>query len=293
METALVELTLEEKIQAHFLDFEKQAGEWMTKAKTIKVTDAKQTDLMKDAKDARLALKGIRVSVEKKHTELKADALKYGQTLDKVKRTLVGYIEPIEEYLLEQEKFAEVQEEKRRKELFDKRIIELKPYISEHEAKAFPLGDMKDEAFANLLNGNKLAKEAKENEAKAQQTLREEQQQRDEAERKRLAAENEKLRKEKEQQEAKLKKEREERLKLEREAEAKRIEEENKKKQEQAAKRKAARQPDKEKLQTLAVTLHEFNFPKMSSEDGEAVMADVKVLINKIIMHINKKIELL
>jgi hypothetical protein len=293
METALVELTLEEKIQTHFLDFEKQAGEWMTKAKTIKVTDAKQTDLMKDAKDARLALKGIRVSVEKKHTELKADALKYGQTLDKVKRTLVGYIEPIEEYLLEQETFLEVQEEKRRKELFDKRIIELKPYISEQEAKAFPLGDMKDEAFANLLNGYKLAKEAKENEAKAQQTLREEQQQRDDAERKRLAAENEKLRKEKEQQEAKLKKEREERQKLEREAEAKRIEEENKKKQEQAAKRKAARQPDKEKLQTLAVTLHEFNFPKMSSEDGEAVMADVRILFGKIIAHLNKKSELL
>jgi hypothetical protein len=293
METALVKRTLEEEIQAHFLDFEKQAGEWRERANEIKVTDASQIDLMNEARTARLALKTIRVNVEKRHTELKADALKYGQTLDKIKRTLVGYIEPIEEYLLEQEKFAEVQEEKRRKELFDKRIIELKPYISEQEAKAFPLGDMKDEAFANLLNGYKLAKEAKENEAKAQQTLREEQQLRDEVERKRLAVENEKLRKEKEDQNVKLAKERMERQKLEREAEAKRIEEENKKKQEQAAKRKAARQPDKEKLQTLAVTLHEFNFPKMSSEDGEAVMADVRVLFGKIIAHLNKKSELL
>jgi hypothetical protein len=275
METALVELTLEEKIQAHFLDFEKQAGEWMTKAKTIKVTDATQTDLMKDAKDARLALKGIRVSVEKKHTELKADALKYGQTLDKVKRTLVGYIEPIEEYLLEQEKFAEVQEEKRRKELFDKRIIQLKPYIAEQEAKAFPLGDMKDEAFANLLNGYKLAKEAKENEAKAQQTLREEQQQRDEAERKRLAAENEKL-------DAKLKKERVERQKLEREAEAKRIEEEQAKKQEQAAKRKAARAPDREKLLAWAHEIGMVKVPGVKDDEAHKIAANAILLIEKL-----------
>lgn len=289
METAVITLSPEERIQAHFLDFERQAGEWMTKAKTIKVTDASQIVLMKNAREARLALRTIRTDVDKKHRELKEGALREGQMLDKVKRTLVGLIEPIEEYLLEQEKFAEVQEEKKRIEIRRVRVEQLRPYVDAVTAMSFPLADMSEDAFGNMLNGYKLAKDAKEMEAKAQQTLREDQQQRDESERKRLAAENEKLRKEKEQQEAKLKKEREERQKLEREAEAKRLEDEQAKKQEQAAKRKAARQPDKEKLQTLAVTLQNFNFPKMSTEDGEAVMTDVKVLIGKIVAHLNKK----
>lgn len=289
METAVVKQSLEVEIQGHFIPFEKQAAEWMRKAKTISVTDATQTDLMQGAREARLALRTIRVNVEKKHTELKADALKYGQILDKVKRSLVGLIEPIEEHLLEQEKFAEYQEERKKIEIRTARIEKLSAYMPAVDTMNFPLADMSEEAFNNMLNGYKLAKEAKENEAKAQQTLSEEQQLRDEAERKRLAAENEKLRKEKEQQEAKLKKEREERQKLERDAEAKRIEEENKKKQEQAAKRKAARQPDKEKLQTLTVTLQNFNFPKMSTEDGEAVMDDIRILFDKIIAHLNKK----
>lgn len=282
METAVVKPSLEAEIQGHFIPFEKQAAEWMRKAKTISVTDATQTDLMQGAREARLALRTIRVNVEKKHTELKADALKYGQMLDKVKRTLVGLIEPIEEHLLEQEKFAEVQEEKRKQEIFTKRLTELSPYISEIDAKSFPLADMSEDAFSNMINGYKLSKEAKEKEAKLQQTLREEQQQRDEAERKRLAAENEKLRKEKEQQESKLKKERDERLKLEREAEARRIEEENKKKEEQAAKRKAARAPDKDKLLAWAHELGMVKVPGVKDDEAHKIAANAVLLIDKL-----------
>lgn len=282
METAVVKQSLEVEIQGHFIPFEKQAAEWMRKAKTISVTDATQIDLMQGAREARLALRTIRVNVEKKHTELKADALKYSQILDKVKRSLVGLIEPIEEHLLEQEKFAEYQEEQRKIEIRTARIEKLSPYMSAVDTMNFPLADMSEEAFNNMLNGYKLANEAKENEAKAQQTLREEQQKRDEAERKRLAAENEKLRKEKEQQEAKLKKEREERQKLEREAEAKRIEEENKKKQEQAAKRKAARAPDKDKLLTYAHELGQVKVPNVSDDEAHKILANAIDLIAKV-----------
>lgn len=282
METAVITLSPEERIQAHFLDFERQAGEWMTKAKTIKVTDASQIVLMKNAREARLALRTIRTDVDKKHRELKEGALREGQMLDKVKRTLVGLIEPIEEYLLEQEKFAEYQEEKRKIEIRTARIEKLSSYMPAVDTMNFPLADMSEEAFNNMLNGYKLANEAKENEAKAQQTLREEQQKRDEAERKRLAAENEKLRKEKEQQEAKLKKELEERQKLEREAEAKRIEEENKKKQEQAAKRKAARAPDKDKLLTYAHELGQVKVPNVSDDEAHKILANAIDLIAKV-----------
>jgi hypothetical protein len=272
METEIVKPSLEMEIQGHFLEFERKASSWMKKAKTIKVTDATQQKEMEQAREARLELKKIRIAIDGKHRELKEESLRTGQTLDKIKRTLTGLIEPIEDYLLEQEKFVETQEIKRKEELFKTRIASLLPFIPEHEAKAFPLGSMSEEAFGNMLNGYKLQFEHNEREAARQKRLREEQQLRDEAERKHLAAENEKLRKEKEQQESKLKKEREERQKLEREAEAKRLAEENDRKEEQARKRKAARAPDREKLLVLASRIEEMEFSPVSGKlvDGDA-----------------------
>ena len=74
------------QLQEQFAPFEAQAQKWMRKAKSIKVEDASQVELMAGAKEARLALRKIRIEVGTKHTELKADALAYSQALDKIKK---------------------------------------------------------------------------------------------------------------------------------------------------------------------------------------------------------------
>lgn len=265
----------------HFATFEAQANEWMDKAKTIQVTDIAQTEEMQQAREARLALRGVRLAIAEKHKMLKEDALRYGQTLDKIKRTLTGLIEPIEEHLEKQEKFAEAQEAKRKKELFAKRADRLKQYMPENDINMLPLAEMSEEAFNNMFDGAAMAAENK----KKQEELAAKKAQEEAEEKKRLEAENKKLN-------AKLEKEREEKERIEAEAEAMRQKEEQRKRDEANAKRRAARAPDKEKLEALKNKLYalagEF---KMSTEEGEAVMADVRTLIGKIVAHINKKAE--
>lgn len=179
---------LEKSYAEYFEPFRKQAEEWKGKADQIKVTDGSQTDLMKAAKEARLALRDIRVAGQEKHDELKERALREGQAIDRVWRDIKGLIEPIEEQLKEQEKFVEKQEEARRVKLFNERLAILKPYLGE-EATKIPLADFTQAVFDNMVLGYQMAQEQKQNEAANLKV----QQEKDRAERERLAAENKKL----------------------------------------------------------------------------------------------------
>src|SRR5687767_11571138 len=87
------------ELQSRFEPFEKQAKEWEAKAMALVVTDANQKELMAEARKARLALRAIRLDVGRLHEQEKADALRTSQLLDTIKRTLVGYIEPLESHL--------------------------------------------------------------------------------------------------------------------------------------------------------------------------------------------------
>ncbi len=274
------------QVASQFDVFRNQAQEWLEKAKEINVTDVSQVELMEGAKKARLALRGIRIAVANKHSELKEESLRYGQSLDKAKRELTALIEPIEAHLQEQEDFKKVQEEKVRKEIFTKRAIELEPFMSKPEILALPLADMSEEAFSNLLNGLKMVREKKLKDEADLKAANEKKEKDAEDERKRLADQNKKL------QEI-LKKEQADKKKLEDEATALRQKEEDRKKKEAADKRKAARAPDKEKLEALTRTLYDVagKFPKMNSEEGEAIIEDCKTMIGKMVAHINKKIE--
>ena len=144
----------------HFTQFETQAQEWMDKANLISVTDINQVAEMKQAREARLELRKIRINVDKKHEELKKDILIKGQSLDLIKRKLTSLIEPIEEVLLEKEKFAEVQGQKRKDALYSTRIQILAPLIGA-QANAFPLGEMDEEVFQSMVNGYKLVADKK------------------------------------------------------------------------------------------------------------------------------------
>lgn len=169
-------------LEEHFKDFEQQATEWSEKAKSIIVEDVSQTDLMKQAREARLILRDVRLGVEKKHKELKADALTFTQMLDSIKRKLVGLIEPIEEHLMTQEKFIEIHEEKRIAQLRVKRTEALRPYMGD-QADKMQLGELEEETFNSILEGQKSAfEERKRKEQEEKQRLEQEEQERSQLE---------------------------------------------------------------------------------------------------------------
>lgn len=107
-------------------------------------------------------------------------------------------------------------------------------------------------------------------------------------------------RKEREESEAKLKKEREERERIEaeirakedaerkaKEKEAMRIAAEEKAKAD--AERKAKAAPDKEKLFNLAKSIGLIELPELKSEYAKKILADAKVLLDKVSNFINEK----
>lgn len=184
------------EIQSRFEPFEKQAKEWEAKAKALVVTDISQTQQMAEAREARLALRRIRLDVSKQHELAKAEYLRKGQLLDLIKRTLTGYIEPLEAHLEAQEKFAEVSEAKRKKALYDERIAAIAPFRMPMDGlQNIPFGEMGDDTFNSLLFNLKAGQEARENQAKEAERKRQEDEQRIKDERERIRLEHEKLKK--------------------------------------------------------------------------------------------------
>ncbi len=195
-------------LQSSFLPFFEQAEQWKIKAESLVVTDASQTREMKMAREARLALKDIRVSADKTRKALKEDSLRYGKAVQGVYNVIDYLIAPIEKHLEEQEKFPEIQEKKRKAALKEERDAELLPYI-EFVPYQVDLGELTEAAWQTVINGAKLQKQAKitaEIEAEAARIAKEKA---DAEERERIRLENERLKKEAEEKEAALKAERE------------------------------------------------------------------------------------
>jgi hypothetical protein len=179
----------------HFNGFFDQATEWEKKAKNIVITSVDQKAEMKMAREARLAMKALRVDTEKKRKALKEDSLRKSQTIDAIAKIITNTIIPIEEYLEEQEKFAENKEKERLDLLEMDRKIALAPY--QVNTDFFDVRNMPDDQFEQLLTNSKenfeKAKKIKEEEEKK----RIEEAKAEEERRKAIEIENEKLRKQK------------------------------------------------------------------------------------------------
>jgi len=211
-----LEQTKAQYILDKFKDAFEFASKWEKQAKTIVVTDAKQTAEMEMARIGRLELRKRRIEIENSRKELKEQALREGKAIDGIANVLKALIVPVEEYLEQQEKFVEIKEEKER----EAKRIEIEKRIEEEQ-----LAKEKAEAEEReriKIENERLKKEAEEREkkyreeqarAEAEKRKQEEamQKERQEAERKRLEAEakakaeKEKIKKE---AEAKLSKER-------------------------------------------------------------------------------------
>jgi Asp-tRNA(Asn)/Glu-tRNA(Gln) amidotransferase A subunit family amidase len=301
-------------IKNAFSEFFTTAQQWADKAQELVVTDSSQTDLMKQAREARLALKDIRVKADKARKELKADSLKYGNTVQAVYNSIEGIISPIEEHLEKQEKFAEIQRQKEMDELRVKRETETEPY-RDFLPWGVDLSRMPEEEYRKLFDMvvDQFAKRQAEQERINQEKI--EQERKEAEERERIRLENERLRKENEEKERilaeerkaaeeqaeKTRKEAEERLRIEREArekaeaeiQAKADSERREAEEQKRAEKKAAAAPDKEKLLFLAQTIDELKLPTLSTPVAASILQSVTVLLNKVTNYIRANTDLL
>ena len=289
-------------LKSKFIPFLEQAREWKSRAEGLVVTDAGQTREMKMAREARLALREIRVNADKTRKALKADALAYGNAVQAVFNTIKLAIEPIEKHLLDQEQFLEIQAKKERERLDAERASELRPYAEFGGDLTFsdtPYGSMTPEGWEKYLQAAKDAKAAHEKaeaeriarekaEAEERERLRKENErlQAEARDRERAAAEErrkmeEQARKEREEAARKLAAERAERERLEAEARKREEEEARRKEAEEEARRKAEAAPDKEKLLAYANELGTLPVPvsKMSTEEGKRAAEEIMHMV--------------
>lgn len=147
-------------ILANFSDIIELTDEWKQKADALIITDPSQTDLIEEARNGRHFLRDKRLALEKKHKELKEVSLREGQTLDAIKRTLLGLIEPIEENLKLKEDFAKIWEENRVAKLKEERLSKLVEFDI-HQEVGYDLGGMPDEVWAAFYSGVKTNWELK------------------------------------------------------------------------------------------------------------------------------------
>lgn len=300
-------------LRSAFVEMFEGAEKWTKQALTIRVTAADQVREMKLAREARLALREIRCNAENTRKKLKEDSLRRGRAIDGIANVLKALIEPAEEHLMEQEKFAERMEQKRIAELVAKRTAELTPLGV--NAAFYNLGEMPEDVYSDLLatstashnerieaarraEEERIAKERAEAEERAR-VLAENARLKAEAEaREKQAAEEraaaakalkdaeDKARREREAVEAEAAKQRdmaekkaraeaEAREKLEAEIRAREQAEKAKREAEEAAAIKAAAAPDRLKIQLLAGDVRAIVLPEAQTDKGIAVMREI------------------
>jgi len=181
---------IKEKFEPFIADME----QWKKKAEGLVVVDATEKAKMRDAREARLALRAVRVEADKVRKALKEDSNRYNKAVQGIYNFIEGKIIPLEEHLEQQEKFAEIQEKKEREALKGERVRLVSQYSN--DAELFNLGELSQESFDSLYGTLKQAHEAKilaeqkaKEEAEAKAKLEAEEKERQRVEIERLKAE--------------------------------------------------------------------------------------------------------
>lgn len=295
-------------ILENFQDYFKIADEWKAKSMALVVTDENDKATMKMAREGRLFLRAKRIDVENARKKLKEQSLREGKAIDGIANVLKALIEPIEEYLSEQENFAERMAQQRRILLVETRVKECLD-CRDYMPGGIDFGTMPEEDFQKLLAGARLAKQSAEQLRIAMEQEQIEKARLEAEERERIKAENEKLRimateleKEKMRERAAaqsaaaaaaeaLYKERVAREKIEEEARQAKAREAAEIAKKEAAEKAAAAAPDKEKLIRFANMLHAIAWPDVQSEDAANIVKNGKSDLVRIVWYINEMIE--
>lgn len=290
--------TKSQNILSSFTNFLEQAKGWEEKAKTIVITDVLQVKEMKQAREARLALKEIRCNAEATRKTLKEQSLREGKAIDGIANIIKAVIVPIEEHLENQENFVKRKVEAEKDRVRDERMVKLSPFVS--DISIYNLRDMSEEGFAKLLETSELAlKATKEAERRAEEE-RIAKEKADSEERARIKAENDKLREEARAREEEIAKERAEKAKIENELKAKREAEKKEQERIEAEKRAEAERleksklaPDKDKILIWIGKIAEVGAPQCSSERTQALVNQARKDIDNALGILVKTIKLI
>jgi len=239
IESSNLEVATVETLTGSFGEFFRRAEEWNAKAKAIVITDVSQTHEMKIAREARLALREIRLASEKVRKQLKEDSLRKGKAIDGMHNILKAIVEPLEQHLKEQEDYVELQQAKEKALREQERSQIIAPYLDMLGGPlSFSLGDMTEEQWESYIAGVKARHEQIEQEKAKAEAERIERERKEAEERAKIEAENAKLREEAEKREKQIAKEKAE-AEAKAKAEREKIEAERKKEADEAAAKQA------------------------------------------------------
>ena len=195
-------------ISEGFAGFYAEADQWRIKAAALKVTSPEDKEAIKAAREARLALRSIRVNAEKTRKSMKEDSLRLGKAIDGAYNILDHAVRPVEAYLQEQEDIAERLEAERLNNLRDVRRTLLHEADPDH-IPTVDLASYFDADFEKLVADVRDLRQLRiEREARAEQERIERERQEAE-ERERIRLENERLQREAIERQDQLKAERE------------------------------------------------------------------------------------
>lgn len=269
--TGMTAENMNQLITAYGAPFE-DIGASLATYKDIKVTDVKQIDVMKQARQERLKFKAFRVAIKKRHDELKAGILSRGQAIDYINRTVSRELKKAEEYLQEQEDYLETVRKQLRQELIEKRVNAALAVTTEDvRMYAETFGDMSEGEFVDFLEKLK----AKEEERKAEEEARRKQAEEDAKIAERLRQEQEARR----LAELEAANARAESLRVQQELAEKRRQEEEAKAEEERQKRiEAQKKADEERRQALlpdrnkileSIAKIDWDRPEVTTEEGK------------------------
>lgn len=297
-----------------------KAGELARDTAAITLDGAMQTGMSDAAGTARKAFVKIRTAAERVRVEYKADILKMGGTVDACCNWVKAKCDEEETRLREIEEYEERRAAESRAALKLTRENLLRPFVA--DVAVFPLGELTDAAWDQLLEGSKLAFEKYKADLLAKEEARKAQEAADKAERDRLAAENARLqaeraeadriaalereladaerreaeeaaraereaaelaaRKERAVAEAKIRAEREAREAAERSLAEQRAAKEKAEREAAEAQARAEQAPDAEKLDALAAALLAVPMPTCTSRNARLAVGLIEADIQKL-----------
>lgn len=189
-------------IQEAFAPVYEKIAEWQELAKTLVVTDISQKAQMKMAKEARIAVGKVMTGVGKTKDDLKEESKRYNSAVQEVHNDLLARLEPIKAHLLEQEKFEEREEERRKKALAEERrdFVNRQVY-REHVAINEDFENMSEEQFEQCCKDA----EAQYNQEVEREAAEKKRQEEAEAENQRIRDENARLKALQDKKDARIK----------------------------------------------------------------------------------------
>jgi len=132
-----------------FGDLFVQAHKLVAQSKAIKVTSEDQVEEMALAKKLRIKLMKVRTDAEKVKKAIKEPYLRGAQASQDIYNDIKKITKPEEERLMEQERFAELAEEKRVEERHTRRVTKLSLYVA--DVSVYDLKNIPDESFDMLV----------------------------------------------------------------------------------------------------------------------------------------------